>query len=88
MSELAALLLCGVAAFAQWRIANFTATPGRRWLTRAVLLTLGVAVGLVCMRDLPSDGSPIVPFLLGFGVVHVPAALVLLLKQLRGEQPS
>jgi hypothetical protein len=40
------------------------------------------------VRAMPSDGNTIVWFLLGFGIVHVPPALVLLIKQLRGEQPS
>jgi len=88
MWELAAVLVSAVAGFAQWRIADFTATRARAWLTRAILVTLGVGVGLASVRTMPSDGNAIVWFLLGFGIVHVPAALVLLLKQLRGEQPS
>ena len=88
MWELAAVVLCAIAALAQWRIGDFTATRARTWITRAVLLALGVAVGLASVRAMPSDGNAAVWFLMGFGVVHVPAALVLLLKQLRGEQPS
>ena len=88
MWELAAVVVSAVAAFAQWRIGDFTATRARAWLTRAILVTLGVGVGLASVRTMPSDGNAIVWFLLGFGIVHVPAALVLLLKQLRGEQPS
>jgi hypothetical protein len=88
MWELAAVVLCAIAAFAQWRIADFTATRARTWITRAVLLALGVGVGLASMRAMPSDGNATAWFLMGLGVVHVPAALVLLLKQLRGEQPS
>ena len=88
MLEIVAVVLCAVAAFAQWRIAGFTATPARTWLTRAILLALGVGVGLVSMRAMQPAGDAIVWFLIGFGVVHVPPALVLLLKGLRGEQPS
>jgi hypothetical protein len=88
MWELAAVLVCAVAAFTQWRIGDFTATRARTWLTRAILVALGVGVGLASVRAMPSDGNTIVWFLLGFGIVHVPPALVLLIKQLRGEQPS
>ena len=87
MLELVAILLCAVAAFAQWRVGDFTATRTRAWLTRAILAALGIAVGIVTMRNAPSAGD-IAWFLIGFALVHVPPAIVLLLKDLRGEQPS
>ena len=88
MWELVAVALCAVAAFAQWRVGDFTSTRARTWLTRAILATLGLGVGLASMRAMQAMGDATVWFLIGFGVVHVPAALVLLLKGLRGEQPS
>jgi len=87
MLELVAVVLCAVAAFAQWRVGDFTATAARAWLTRGILLALGLAVGWVTMRNAPSAGNA-AWFLVGFGLVHVPPAFVLLLKGLRGEQPS
>jgi hypothetical protein len=39
------------------------------------------------MRTAQPVGS-IAWFLVGFGLVHVPPAIVLVLKGLRGEQPS
>lgn len=86
MLNLGAIVLCAVAAFAQWRISEFTATRTRVWITRAFLFALGVAVGFVTMRNV-QPGS-IAWFLTGFGLVHVPPAIVLFLKGLRGEQPS
>jgi hypothetical protein len=87
MLDLAAVVLCAVAAFAQWRVGEFTATRTRVWVTRAFLLALGVAVGVLTMRSAQPPGS-IAWFLIGFGLVHVPPAIVLFLKGLRGEQPS
>ena len=87
MLELVAVVLCAVAAYAQWRIGEFTATRTRVWLTRVFLLVLGVAVGVVTMRNAQPAGS-MAWLLVGFGLVHVPPAIVLFLKGLRGEQPS
>ena len=87
MLEIAAVLTCAVAGFAQWRVGDFTATPTRAWITRVVLLALGVAVGVLTMRNAQPAGD-VAWFLVGFGLVHVPPAIVLLLKGLRGEQPS
>jgi hypothetical protein len=87
MPDLAAVVLCAIAAFTQWRVADFTSTRTRTWLTRAILAALGVGVGIVFMRTAQPVGS-IAWFLVGFGLVHVPPAIVLVLKGLRGEQPS
>jgi hypothetical protein len=87
MTAVAAVVLCAIAAFAQWRVGDFTSTPARAWLTRAVLAALGIGVGVVFMRTAQPLGS-FVWFLVGFGLVHVPPAIVLVLKGLRGEQPS
>jgi len=87
MVELVAIGLCGVAAFAQWRLGDFIATPARVWLTRAILAALGIAVGVATMRSMQPAGS-IAWFFVGFALVHVPPAIVLILKGLRGEQPS
>lgn len=86
MVDIAAIVLCAVAVFAQWRVGDFTATPARAWLTRSFLAMLGVGVGIVFMRFAQQDS--VAWFLVGFGLVHVPPAIVLVLKGLRGEQPS
>ena len=41
MLDVAAIVLCAVAVFAQWRVGDFTATPARTWLIRAILAVLG-----------------------------------------------
>ena len=88
MWKILAVVLCAVAVFAQWRVGAFTITRGRAWLTRAILLALGVGVGWTSVRAAQPAGDAIAWFLIGFGLVHVPPALVLLLKELRGEHPS
>jgi hypothetical protein len=84
----AAAALC-VAAFAQWRIAYFTRGAARRWTARAILAILGAAVGYTLVRH--SDASAAhnaALFVLGFSLVHVPAAFVLMIKGWRHERPS
>jgi len=84
----AALLSC-VALFAQWRIAYFTRSAARRWTARLILALLGAAIGYTLVRyserSLAEDTAL---FLLGFSLVHVPAAIVLALKGWRREKPS
>ena len=84
----AAVLLC-VALFAQWRIAYFTRSAGRRWTARLVLALLGAAIGYTLVRysDRPLVENAAL-FALGFSLVHVPAAIVLALKGWRREKPS
>jgi hypothetical protein len=69
------------AVYAQVRIPEFTTGAARAMLTRSVLALAGVALGYVSVAQHP--GHPLVELLeliLGFGVVHVPAALILFFK--------
>jgi hypothetical protein len=84
-----AAALLALAAFAQWTIPQFTRDTRNAWALRALLALLGVVVGFTLMRVNDAAGSAALAlFLLGFGLVHVPPALVLLLKRWRGERPS
>jgi hypothetical protein len=84
----AALLFC-VALFAQWRIAYFTRSATRRWTGRLILAVLGAAIGYTLVRysDRPLAENAAL-FMLGFSLVHVPAAIILALKGWRRERPS
>lgn len=96
LSVIAALALLLVAAFTQWQLPRFT--RGRRgvMLARSVLIAVGVAFGALLARlagtglETAAGGgaAAILSFLHGFGLVHLPAAVVLLLKRARGERPS
>jgi hypothetical protein len=84
----AVIALC-VAAFAQWRIAYYTRGAARRWTARLLLAVLGAAVGYTLVRhSTASAGENVALFVLGFSLVHVPAAIVLALKGWRHERPS
>ena len=76
-----AALAVFAAVYAQLRIPEFTAGTAKAMLTRSVLALAGLGVGYVSVTQHP--GHPLVElleFILGFGVVHVPAALILFFK--------
>jgi hypothetical protein len=77
------------AIYAQHEIPRFTKNPRGVLATRGVLIVLGLAVGYVAADTLSTAGSPpVIMFLFGFGAVHVPAALILLLKRAAGAGKS
>jgi ABC-type uncharacterized transport system permease subunit len=87
--SLLAGLAVSVAGFVHLRLPAFIADPLRTTLARLLLLAVGVGVGYVAARLYYGDGmAGVLGFLTGFGVVHVPAACILVLKRARGEGPS
>lgn len=66
----------------------FTLGQARVLLVRTVLLALGTALGLLATQAVQRPVAVALAFLFGFGLVHVPAAGVLLLKRARGEERS
>jgi hypothetical protein len=82
-----AALLLAVAAYAQWALPQFTRSNANAWATRLLLVFLGIGVGYWFVRMNPGLDAAAV-FLMGFALVHVPAALVLLLKSWRHEGRS
>lgn len=79
-------LLLGIAAYAQWQLPHFVLQESRALAVRLLLVFLGVAVGIMMGRTWPGpDAVPAPLFFIGFGLVHVPAALILFLKRQRGE---
>lgn len=88
VAAIAATLFLGLAAYAQWRLADFTATQGKLWTVRSVLIAAGLGcgyLGVLMVRDPPGQ---MLAFLIGFGLVHLPASAILFMKGLRGEGPS
>lgn len=84
LMTIAALVLLAGAAYAQVRIARFTAGVGNAMLARAVLIVTGIAFGYVSATLYPLDPAhALLNFLIGFGVVHFPAAFILFLKHAR-----
>ena len=89
MLVIAALLLLAVPVYAQWQLPRYTRVTGTMWLVRITLIVVGAAVGYSIVGQTQRPGSEAVAlFLIGFALVHAPAAIVLFLKNLRGEGRS
>ncbi|MGZ9080234.1 MAG: hypothetical protein ACXW2A_18085, partial [Burkholderiales bacterium] len=76
------------AAYAQVRIPRYTAGSGRVALARGVLIAVGLASGVVAAAVYAEPPLTVLAFVIGFGIVHLPAAFILLIKHARGAGPS
>jgi hypothetical protein len=86
---ISAALVLGAAIYAQLQIPRFTASPRAATLLRAGLFVLGLVFGYVAADNFSKAEAPaLLTFLIGFGAVHVPAALILLLKRAAGTGKS
>jgi uncharacterized membrane protein len=88
IAAIAAALAMAAAVYVQLRLAQFTATPLKLTLARTILFAVGVGCGYVgaqMYRELPAS---VLAFIIGFGVVHLPATGILFLKRQRGEGRS
>lgn len=76
------------AAYVHRRVPEFTNTRKKVIFTRMILIAVGAAFGAV--SSLYVEGAPqrILTFLAAFGMVHVPAAVILLIKSKRRERRS
>lgn len=83
-----ALLVLTAAGYVQQKLPHFTKSGGRVMAVRALLMLVGVAFGLLAARDFEPRAVQFLAFLIGFGTVHVPAAVILLIKSRRGEGKS
>jgi hypothetical protein len=84
---LAAVVLLALAAYAQVSIPAHT-KASRVLGTRLLLAGIGIALGAVTALSYPDAALAPLAFLVAFGMVHFPAALVLFFKHLRGEGRS
>ena len=88
MTALASVMIAA-AAYAQLNIPRYTADAKRVVMTRSILIAVGIAVGYVCAASyLDSWLHGLVAFLIGFGAVHGPAAVILWIKRKRGAGKS
>lgn len=86
---IATLLLLTLAGYAHLRLAAHTASARNVAVTRAVLIAVGVGLGWTAARYFPGDyPAPVLAFLAGVGLAHVPAAVILFVKGRRGEGRS
>ncbi|SFU23983.1 hypothetical protein [Paraburkholderia aspalathi] len=87
------LFVVVAACYAHYAIPKFTRGAMQRVVAHAVLLLVGVACGAASMWTTGLGGpGPAAPrwlvFVIAFGTVHVPAAAILFIKQLRGSAQS
>jgi hypothetical protein len=86
LAAIAALLVAG---YAQLHIGRFTASGSAALLTRAILIIVGVAFGYVAALNYAGDPTrAMLVILIGFGLVHLPAAFILLIKTMRRSGKS
>ena len=83
-----AAVLLAVTIYAQTRIGAYTASPRNAMLTRAVLAVVGVALACVAVLSTPTAIPAPILFAQAFGLVHLPAAIILFFKRARGEGRS
>lgn len=80
------LVVLVAAVYAQYRLPFHSATRFQLWFSRTLLLTLGIVFGWVMSHGFPVEGiTRVLVFLSAFGVVHVPAAVILFIKRRRHE---
>jgi hypothetical protein len=89
LADLAAACMLLLSIYAQWSVPSQTDGEGRVLFARLLLAAVGTAIGLFAVQfaqlgDL-RDTSAIALFLIGFGQVHAPAAVILFLKAQRAE---
>jgi hypothetical protein len=93
MSFFAPIILAAVvllaAVYAQVLIPQHTASVPAARLTRIGLLVLGLVFGYVAADNFSDAEAPaLLTFLIAFGAVHVPAALILFIKHVGGAGKS
>ncbi|MDQ9171883.1 hypothetical protein Q8A64_15825 [Oxalobacteraceae bacterium R-40] len=76
------------AAYVHRKISVFTDSSAKAFLSRIILIAVGTAFGVVSSLYVADIPQKLIAVLTGFGVAHVPAAIILLLKAKRGERQS
>lgn len=81
---LMAVLSLAAAIYTQYRLPFLTASRNQAWWARAILMMTGVAFGFVAVKQIGSNESSLMQLLIfvaAWGLVHIPAAIILFLKQ-------
>jgi hypothetical protein len=85
---MAAVLFLAVAGYAQYQVGSLTVAD-RVGPTRMVLAVTAAAFAWMVVETSRATGlSALLGFLAGFGIVHLPAAIILFLKRARHEHKS
>ena len=83
-----ALIGLTAAGYAHAHLIDFIAARNGVRLTRVVLLVVGAAIGYLAAAWYPAGPLRWAAFLAGFGAVHVPPAILLLIKRARHSPKS
>jgi len=81
---LLAVVTLTAAGYAHLQLPRFVATRAGLTAARGVLFVVGLGFGYVSAMTYAGGSLRWLGFLVGFGAVHVPAALILLIKRARG----
>jgi hypothetical protein len=85
---IAAALALAATVYVQLQLQRFTASALRLTLARTILFAVGLGCGYVGAQMYRELLPSVLAFIIGFGVVHLPATGILFLKGQRGERPS
>ena len=85
-----AIVALSAAVYAQLRIPAHTSGRAKVAWTRGILIVVGLALGYIGLHAYqePFGIRTVLAFVIGFGVAHVPAAIILFLKRSRGSGKS
>lgn len=75
-------------AYVHRKISAFTNSRSKASFTRVLLIVVGAAFGAVSSMYVIGSLQKVITFLAAFGMVHVPAAIILMIKARRGERRS
>lgn len=85
-----AAITLAAAVYAQIRVHRLAASRNQAWIARAVLALVGLGFGWTALVKSGQDASSamqVIIFMAAFGLVHVPAAIILLLKTWQRSSP-
>lgn len=88
LMAVSAVLFLMVVIYVQRKIPQFTKPGGRVLMTRLFLFLVALAFGWLVSVNLQDGLAQTLAFLSGFGLVHVPAAIILFIKSRRGAGRS
>lgn len=88
LQSVLALLMLIVVFYAHARVPAFSRGSANVAITRVVLILVGFGFGLTAANYASHRIAALVAFVIGFGLVHTPAAIILFLKGRRGEGKS
>lgn len=76
------------AAYVHRQIPAFTNSRKKILFTRTLLVIVGIAFGAAVSFYTTQAAQKIISFIAAFGMVHMPAAIILMIKSRRGEGRS